>query len=185
MSSNASEQQASEPQASEPQASDQEASDRTSTEPPAEPAGSPAPDQEETLGQRVRALRQKQKLSLNDLARLSGVSKGYLSQVERSLTVRPSAFTIFSIAEALGTTVGELFEGRREGAVEAASDFEVPEALRAFADEAELPPTDINMLAAIRFRGAQPREKEDWRFLYESIRRSIRGPGGSAAPAGE
>ncbi|MDE2746940.1 MAG: helix-turn-helix transcriptional regulator [Chloroflexota bacterium] len=171
---------ASEQQASEPQAGDQAANEQT-----AEPSGAPTPEQEETLGQRVRALRQKQKLSLNDLARLSGVSKGYLSQVERSLTVRPSAFTIFSIAEALGTTVGELFEGRREGDVEAASDFEVPEALRAFADEADLPPTDINMLAAIRFRGAQPREKEDWRFLYESIRRSIRGPGGSAAPAGE
>ena len=165
--------------------SEQQAGDQAASEQPAEAAGVPTPEQEETLGQRVRALRQKQKLSLNDLARLSGVSKGYLSQVERSLTVRPSAFTIFSIAEALGTTVGELFEGRREGAVEAASDFEVPETLREFAEEADLPPTDVNMLAAIRFRGAQPREKEDWRYLYESIRRSIRGPGGSAAPAGE
>lgn len=139
---------------------------------------------EETLGQRVRALRKKQKLSLNDLARLSGVSKGYLSQVERSLTVRPSALTIFSIAEALGTTVGELFEGRQEGAADSPDAPDLPQALREFALEAELPPTDINMLAAIRYRGAQPRDKEDWRFLYESIRRSIRVPGRSARPAG-
>lgn len=154
------------------------------SEQPVDQPDTPTPELEETLGQRVRALRKKQKLSLNDLARLSGVSKGYLSQVERSLTVRPSALTIFSIAEALGTTVGELFDGRPEGGVDSSVGPDLPEALREFAQEAELPPTDVNMLAAIRYRGAQPREKEDWRFLYESIRRSIRVPGGSGRPAG-
>ena len=150
---------------------------------PEDQPDTPAPGPEETLGQRVRALRKKQKLSLNDLARLSGVSKGYLSQVERSLTVRPSALTIFSIAEALGTTVGELFDGRPEGGIDPSAGLDLPDGLREFAQEAELPPTDVNMLAAIRYRGAQPRDKEDWRFLYESIRRSIRVPGGSGRPA--
>lgn len=151
------------------------------TDPPdmPDPPDTPSEAQDPTLGQRVRALRRKQKLSLNDLARLSGVSKGYLSQVERSLTVRPSAFTIFSIAEALGTTVGELFDGQPEGNVDVTSGVDLPDALREFAQEADLPPTDVSMLAAIRYRGAQPRDKEDWRFLYESIRRSIRGGGRS------
>ena len=148
---------------------------------PVEQAAALDADQEETLGQRVRALRHKQKLSLNDLARLSGVSKGYLSQVERSLTVRPSALTIFSIAEALGTTVGELFEGQREGDLEPPDDSELPDALREFAQEVDLPPTDVDMLAGISYRGAQPRDKDDWRFLYEAIRRSIRVPGKSVA----
>lgn len=130
--------------------------------------------EDESLGNRVRALRRRQKLSLADLARLSGVSKGYLSQVERSLTVRPSAATIFAIAEALGTTVGELFEGKTPGASRLPAGGQVPASLREFALEAGLPPTDVDMLAQIRYRGVQPRDKEDWRYLYESIRRTIR-----------
>lgn len=145
---------------------------------PATAAQPPADDspeaEEESLGSRVRALRRRQKLSLADLARLSGVSKGYLSQVERSLTVRPSAATIFAIAEALGTTVSELFEGKAPGADRPSDGGQVPASLQEFALEAGLPPTDIDMLAGIRYRGVQPRDKEDWRYLYESIRRSIR-----------
>ena len=51
----------------------------------------PLEEELDPLGQRVRALRLGQKLSLSEVARLSGVSKGYLSQVERSPTARPSA----------------------------------------------------------------------------------------------
>jgi transcriptional regulator with XRE-family HTH domain len=131
-------------------------------------------DSPELLGPRVRALRAKQKLSLADLARLSGVSKGYLSQVERSLTVRPSAAVIFAIAEALGTTVGALFEGASPAGSHRRAAEPVPASLRDFALEAGLPPADIEMLAQIRYRGSQPRDKDDWRFIYESIRRSIR-----------
>ncbi|MDE2967119.1 MAG: helix-turn-helix transcriptional regulator [Chloroflexota bacterium] len=160
-------------------ASDHSSGNASSGRDHAVPEQPPVEAEPESLGQRVRALRKKQKLSLNDLSRLSGVSKGYLSQVERSLTVRPSAITIFSIAEALGTTVGVLFDGLNYAsdlAGQAGSGGELPDSLREFAAEADLPPTDVSMLAGIRYRGAQPRDKEDWRFLYESIRRSIRGP---------
>ncbi len=129
-------------------------------------------DELEPLGQRVRALRLGQKLSLSDVARLSGVSKGYLSQVERSPTARPSAATLFAIARALGTTVTELFEGQEAESRHAAA-ADISNSLREFVEEAELPPVDIEMLAGIRYRGASPRTKEDWRFLYESIRRSV------------
>ncbi len=132
----------------------------------------PLEDELEPLGQRVRALRQGQKLSLSEVARLSGVSKGYLSQVERSPTARPSAATLFAIARALGTTVAELFEGKESESQRAAA-VEISDSLREFVEEAELPPVDIEMLAGIRYRGASPRTKEDWRFLYESIRRSV------------
>lgn len=132
----------------------------------------PLEDELEPLGQRVRALRQGQKLSLSEVARLSGVSKGYLSQVERSPTARPSAATLFAIARALGTTVAELFEGKDPEGRRAAA-IEISDSLREFCEEAELPPVDIEMLAGIRYRGASPRTKEDWRFLYESIRRSV------------
>ncbi len=132
----------------------------------------PLEEELDPLGQRVRALRLGQKLSLSEVARLSGVSKGYLSQVERSPTARPSAATLFAIARALGTTVAELFEGKESESQRAAA-VEISDSLREFVEEAELPPVDIEMLAGIRYRGASPRTKEDWRFLYESIRRSV------------
>ena len=132
-------------------------------------AESPAP---EPLGPRIRSRRQAQKLSLNDLARMSGVSKGYLSQVERSLTSRPSAATVFAIADALGVSINELFEGIRPTVREDVGP-EVAASLQELADEAELPPADVAMLAGIRYRGLQPQTKDDWRYLYESIRRSV------------
>ena len=124
------------------------------------------------LGDRIRALRQRQKLSLSELSRLSGVSKGYLSQVERSIANRPSAATVFSVADALGVPVVELYDGAELPAPEL-DDADIPDSLRQFVEEASLPPVDVEMLAAIRYRGAQPQTKEDWRFLYESIRRSV------------
>lgn len=128
----------------------------------------------ESLGPRIRRLRTEQGLSLSELARLSGVSKGYLSQVERSPQARPSAATLFAVARALGTSVSDLFEGSDAvGGGESGSDL--PPGLAEFAAEVDLPPVDVEMLAAIRYRGAAPRNKEDWRFIYESIRRSVRG----------
>ena len=126
----------------------------------------------EPLGQRVRALRHAQKLSLSEVARLSGVSKGYLSQVERSPTAQPSAAILFAIARALGTSVAQLFENQDLVPL-FPDDLDISDSLREFSEEADLPPADIEMLAGIRYRGASPETKEDWRFLYESIRRSV------------
>jgi hypothetical protein len=49
----------------------------------------------------------------------------------------------------------------------------VSQALKDFAEEADLPEEDVRMLTQVRFRGDQPSSKEDWRYLYESIKRSI------------
>jgi transcriptional regulator with XRE-family HTH domain len=123
-----------------------------------------------SLGQRVRLRREEKGLSLSALARASKVSKGYLSQIENDAAPRPSGDTLFKMATALGTTVADLL-GRE---VEPASR-EVSAALIEFARTAQLPDADIQMLAGIRYRGEQPRTAEDWRYLYESIRRTIRG----------
>ena len=137
----------------------------------------PQPTPEEPLpallGERIRTLRQRQKLSLSELARMSDISKGYLSQVERSHATRPSAITIFSIAEALGVSVTALFEGEDRPARTFSAPEERSASLIAFAEQADLPLIDVEMLAAIHYRGEQPKEEEDWRFLYESIRRSV------------
>ncbi len=121
------------------------------------------------FGRRLRSLRVNQKLTLSELARLSGVSKGYLSQVERSDTSRPSAATLFALADALGASAVDLYEGN-ESTIPV---IEIPQSLREFGEEAELPPTDLEMLAGIHYRGVSPETKQDWHFIYESIRRSV------------
>jgi transcriptional regulator with XRE-family HTH domain len=125
------------------------------------------------VGAEIRRRRQQQGLSLTDLARLAGVSKGYLSQIEAGVATRPSAQTLFKLARALGTSMAELLG---EQTSETALNMEeLPEALREFAGEANLPEADLRMLAGIRYRGRAPRTKDDWRFVYESIRRSTEG----------
>src|SRR4051794_11731648 len=51
-----------------------------------------------TVGDEIRRRRTDQGLSLNDLARLSHVAKGYLSQLENNQAPRPSATTLYKIA---------------------------------------------------------------------------------------
>jgi transcriptional regulator with XRE-family HTH domain len=64
----------------------------------------------ETLGQRIRSLRQRQKLTLSDVASAADVSVSLLSQVERGKT-DPSLDTLRDIADALGTTPFQLLAG--------------------------------------------------------------------------
>ena len=123
-----------------------------------------------TLGQRVRQRRDEKGLSLSALARASKVSKGYLSQIENDAAPRPSGDTLFKMANALGTTVADLLGREIEPTAR-----EISPVLMEFAREANLPEADVMMLAAIRYRGEQPHSVADWRYLYESIRRTIRG----------
>ena len=126
-----------------------------------------------TLSEQLRRRREEKNLSAAELARRAGISKGYLSQIEQDDSIRPSGDVLYRLAEALGTTVADLL-GRQARPMARG----VSPSLRAFAEEANLPEPDIRMLAQIRFRGEQPQSKEDWRFLYEAIQRSIRTRGG-------
>lgn len=128
----------------------------------------------EPVGVRIKGLRAEQGLSLSELARLSGVSKGYLSQIERSADARPSASTLFALAKALGTSAAALLGGTDDGTAADEPAPDIPDSLREFAAEVDLPPAELHMLARIRYRGEAPRSKDDWRFIYESIRRSVR-----------
>jgi transcriptional regulator with XRE-family HTH domain len=124
------------------------------------------------LSDQLRKHRLKQGLSIAELARRSKVSKGYLSQLENNVYgVRPSADALYKIAFALGTTVSELLEkqiGKDDDEL-----TEIPEGLRALALAEQLPDEEIKMLARIKYRGKRPITANDWKFLYESIKRSV------------
>ncbi len=60
------------------------------------------------IGPRIRQLRIRNDLTLEELAGRCELSKGFLSQLERDLT-SPSVSTLEDIVEALGSTMSEFF----------------------------------------------------------------------------
>ena len=61
------------------------------------------------VSQKIRQLRQRQGMTVEQLAAKSGVSKGFISQVENFRTT-PSLKVLQRIAEALGVEIGGLFQ---------------------------------------------------------------------------
>ena len=61
------------------------------------------------IGHRIKQLRLQNDLTLEELASRTELTKGFLSQLERGLTM-PSIPTLEDIAEALGVTMSEFFK---------------------------------------------------------------------------
>jgi transcriptional regulator with XRE-family HTH domain len=66
-----------------------------------------------TIGNRIRALRQRLKQTLQDTAATAGISKPFLSQIERGMA-SPSIATLSGIADALGVTLQYFVEPSNE-----------------------------------------------------------------------
>jgi transcriptional regulator with XRE-family HTH domain len=63
----------------------------------------------DSIGERLRELRQARKVGLRELARQIGVSASMLSQIERG-TVKPSVGTLFRLSSALDTPTDSFFQ---------------------------------------------------------------------------
>ena len=63
-----------------------------------------------SIGPRLREARRRKGLSLSGLAERAGLTKGFLSQVERDLT-SPSVGSLLRLCRALDLPVGRLFDG--------------------------------------------------------------------------
>lgn len=124
------------------------------------------------VGEKIRQLRKKRKLSLEELARRTRVSKSYLWQMEKGKSRRPSAEILYKIATALGTTIADLLGLEIRFTTEGIEDL--PPGLKELAQERDdICPEDIRMLANIHYRGRQPKTKQDWNFIYEAIVKSV------------
>lgn len=139
-------------------------------QPPAEPAtdtddsiGEPG-----DIGRRLRGFRKDRNMSMSDLAASAGVSKSHLSAIENGSGARPGAAILHKLAVALGVTLADIL-GRQ---VRTQQPAQIPPSLLEFATDRHLPQADIDMLAAIAFRGEQPRTPERWAYIYTAIRTS-------------
>ena len=126
----------------------------------------------QSLGNRLRDARAEQSLSLTEVASRAGISKSYLSQLERCASKTPSHDVLRRLATALGSTIANL-TGTSETWQPCEAD-KLPASLRAFAHGANIPEADVEMLAGIHYRGKQPGEPDDWAHIYETIRRTVR-----------
>ncbi|KRB80671.1 hypothetical protein ASE00_16675 [Sphingomonas sp. Root710] len=81
------------------------------------------------IGPQIQALRKGRSLTLDDLAKASGVSRSMLSQIERG-QANPSLATVWALCTALKIDIGELIVGtvtERKPHIEVASASFTPE----------------------------------------------------------
>ena len=63
------------------------------------------------MGTKIKELREKLKMTQEDLARVSGVSRTTISQLENDDQKPTTTKTLANIARALGTTIDQIFLG--------------------------------------------------------------------------
>jgi transcriptional regulator with XRE-family HTH domain len=61
------------------------------------------------LGEKIRSLRLKQKISIEQLSGMTGLSKGLISQIERDIT-GPSVASLWKVSKALNVTMNYFFD---------------------------------------------------------------------------
>lgn len=124
-----------------------------------------------SVGERIKARREELGKSLTEVAETAGISKSALHDLETRPNVRPSAELLYSIAEALDTTVGFLL-GRRRNPLSEEARIDIPAGLEEFARRAKLTDEDKKRLACIKYRDRQPKSPEDWEFVWLAIQRA-------------
>lgn len=118
------------------------------------------------FGERVKRERTRLGWSQAKLAQEIGISRNYLSQIERGEASNPSWQVKSTLAQRLGLL--------QEGITEPRDILlDLPPGLEQFASEAELQPDDIAMLARLEYRGQKPKTAEQWKILYRIIKSVI------------
>lgn len=123
----------------------------------------------ENFGSRVRRERKSQGYSQEELADEVEISRTYLSQIEQGKAQNLS----LRLAQRLSTKLGIESPYQKEKPFE--EDADIPESLRKFAEEDEIPEGDVEMLAGIEYRGDQPQRPDQWRIVYNVIKNASEG----------
>jgi transcriptional regulator with XRE-family HTH domain len=103
-------------------------------------------------------------ISQGELADRAGISRNYVSLIERGEASNLSINVLNHLAAALSVTPAELTGESQE------AHTLIPPALRDFALQSGLSFETVDRLARIPRRGAEPRTPEEWRALFEAVR---------------
>jgi transcriptional regulator with XRE-family HTH domain len=130
-----------------------------------------------TVGDRVREIRDEMRLTQDRLAELTGLSKGFLSDVENNKR-NIGAQNLLKIANVLGASVDYLLRGEVAD-VSVVEPVVIPPELSQAARELELSyASTVELLEAHRSviarrsnRGLRRFTVDDWKQLHEAIKR--------------
>jgi transcriptional regulator with XRE-family HTH domain len=128
-------------------------------------------------GDRIREIREKRGWKLDDLVEKSGLSKGFLSDVENNKR-DISSQNLLRIANALGASVDYLLKGQVVETKESAPVV-IPSELSLLAEEQNLTYSEILLIkdahdaiiARRRSKGQKPFTLDDWRRLHQAIKK--------------
>lgn len=116
------------------------------------------------LGRQVLMRRKELNLTQGELAEQAGISRNYISLIERGEARNVSVNVLHELATVLGTTPAEL-SGQSGWA-----DTLIPPTLREFALQKDLSFGIVDRLARLPMRGKEPQTVEEWEQLYDLVR---------------
>lgn len=137
------------------------------------------------LGHQVSERRKELGLYQKDLAQRAGISRNYLSQIERGEAHNVSTRVLSQLAVALSTTPKELIELSDSEKLDSLSHGElsttlghakydgyivIPQTLREFGRKESLSFEVVESLAQLPRPGQEPTSVEGWQELYKAIR---------------
>ena len=113
------------------------------------------------LGRQVFKRRKEKGLSQGEVAQRAGISRNYISLIERGEARNVSINIINQLAIALEITPATLM---------GQGDILIPPSLREFGLEESLSFETVDWLAQMPRRGHEPHTVEEWQALYDAIR---------------
>lgn len=131
-----------------------------------------------TVGDRLREIREAKKWTQDQLATKSGVSTGFLSDIENNKR-NPSSEYVLKIANALGASIDYLLRGVEQLPASQNEPIVIPQMLASAAEQLNLSYADtVELLEAHRSVIARRSNKtiktfevKDWIELYRAIKR--------------
>ena len=136
-------------------------------EPDSPPAGS--------FAERLRLFREERGLRLADLEEKTGVSRGFLSELERGKKT-PTLDTLKKLASGLQVSIQDLVGDEKQPEEASTPGEDLPPGLREFVEDMEakgtpIPKDHIAMLLGIHPRRQTPPTAEDYAAVYHVIRK--------------
>lgn len=131
-----------------------------------------------TTGDRIRFIREKKKMTQDQLTDAAGISKGFLSDVENNKRDIGSQ-SLLRIANALGASVDYLLQGETKEVVAEKAPIVIPPALSQAAEELnlsyaqtlELLSAHNSVVARRSIRSQKEFTIEDWKNLHKAIKK--------------
>jgi transcriptional regulator with XRE-family HTH domain len=119
------------------------------------------------FGDLLKRFREERQFTLRDLGKLSDIDHAYIYRLETGEKVTPSDDTVKALTKALK------LDSRKARILRILVDQQAPDDLvEIVLNEPEHNLDDFESVAAMSYRGARPKTKDDWRRLLDRVRQT-------------